>query len=228
MATTDPRIDAYIQRAAPYAQPILKRIRAAFRTGCPQLEETIKWGNPVFMHHGILGGMAAFKQHVSFSFWRGTQVGDPKGILTKIGDTLMSQAKIGSIAECPTQAVLVAYVKRAVKANEAAAKAGRIVRKQPARAVPKTPADLAAAFQKHKAAKATFDAFAPSHKREYLEWILEAKKPETRARRIVQAIAMMAAGKSRNWKYERPKAGAAKKASPKTTKKAPAARTRRK
>jgi uncharacterized protein YdeI (YjbR/CyaY-like superfamily) len=225
VATTDQRVDAYITQAKPFAQPILKRIRAAFHQGCPKLEETLKWGNPTFMHEGILGGMAAFKQHVNFSFWRGNDVGDPDGILTKIGDTLMCQAKITDLSECPSQAVLAKYVKRAVKANEAAAKApSKSSAKRATKPAPKMPPDLASALKKSKKAKATFDGFSPSHKREYIEWVTEAKKDETRARRIVQAIELMTEGKSKNWKYERPKKTSAKKkaAKKKAAKKKPA------
>jgi uncharacterized protein YdeI (YjbR/CyaY-like superfamily) len=204
--TKDQRVDAYIAKAQPFARPILERIRKAFHKGCPAAEETLKWGNPAFMYHGILGGMAAFKAHVNFSFWRGGDVGDPDGILTKIGDTLMCQAKITGISECPSQAVLTKYVKLAVKANEAAAKeAPGKKAKRASKPMPKMPEDLAAALKKSKKAQATFDAFPPSHKREYIEWITEAKKDETRLRRIAQAIEMMTEGKSKNWKYERPK-----------------------
>ena len=63
------------------------------------------------------------------------------------------------------------------------------------------PPDLAAALKKNAQARATFDGFSPSHKKEYIEWIVEAKRDETRQRRLSQAIEMLAEGKTRNWKY---------------------------
>ncbi|MEM7248832.1 MAG: YdeI/OmpD-associated family protein [Acidobacteriota bacterium] len=226
MPKKDKRVDDYIAKAQPFAQPILRRIRAAFHEGCPDLVETLKWGNPVFEHQGILGGMVAFKKHAGLSFWRGTEVGDPKGIFERIGDTLLTQAKYTELRECPSKAVLVPYVKRAVKVNAALAKEPKkraTKKKTKARAV-RVPADLAAALVENDAAREVFEGFSPTHRREYVEWLVEAKRKETRARRLAQAVEWMTEGKSRNWKYQPQrktvkKAGKKKTGKKKTTKK---------
>jgi uncharacterized protein YdeI (YjbR/CyaY-like superfamily) len=193
----DPRIDDYIDRAAPFAQPILDHVRALVHKACPEVEETIKWGMPTFMHAGrILCGMAAFKQHAAFGFWQHARVvgeGEPR-------DGMGSYGKMTSVEELPPRKTVLAHVRKAMQLNEDGVKspARRAAPKPP----PKTPGDLAAALKQHPAAQATFDAFPPGCRREYIDWIVEAKRKETRAKRLGQAIEWMAEGKRRNWKYE--------------------------
>ena len=194
----DPRIDAYIERAAPFAQPILRHARALVHEACPEVEESIKWGMPSFSHAGgILCGMAAFKQHASFGFWRHADVvgeGEPR-------DGMGSYGKMTSLDDLPPRTTLLAHLRKAMQLNEAGLKSPK--RKPAPRPAPDTPEDLAAALAHNKAANATFDAFPPGCRREYIEWIVEAKRAETRTKRLAQAIEWMAAGKRRNWKYEK-------------------------
>ena len=72
MGTKDPRIDAYIEKSAEFARPILKKLRALVHKGCPApgVTETIKWGMPAFEYKGPFCGMAAFKNHCTFGFWK--------------------------------------------------------------------------------------------------------------------------------------------------------------
>ena len=192
----DPRIDAYIERAAPFAQPILQHVRVLVHEACPAVEETIKWGMPTFVHAGaILCGMAAFKQHASFGFWKHALVvgeGEPR-------DGMGSYAKLVSLDDLPPKRTLLAHLRKAVALNEAGVKSP--ARKSAPKPPPETPAELAAALAQAPAAKAAFDAFPPGCRREYIEWIAGAKRPETRARRVSEAVAWMAEGKRRNWKY---------------------------
>ena len=193
----DPRIDAYIERAAPFAQPILRHVRAAVREACPQVEETIKWGMPTFVHAGgILCGMAAFKQHASFGYWKHALVvgeGEQR-------DGMGSYGKMTSVDDLPAKKTLLAHIRKAMKLNEDGVKSR--ARKAAPKPPPETPADLAAALEKNKPAQAAFDAFPPGCKREYIDWIVEAKREETRAKRLAQAVEWIAEGKRRNWKYE--------------------------
>jgi uncharacterized protein YdeI (YjbR/CyaY-like superfamily) len=193
----DPRIDAYIERAAPFAQPILAQVRERVHDACPDVEETIKWGMPTFVHAGgILCGMAAFKQHASFGFWKHALVvgeGEPR-------EGMGSYGKMTSVKDLPPKKTLLAHIRKAMKLNEDGVKPQ--ARKAAPKPPPETPEDLAAALKKNRAAQATFDAFPPSCKREYIEWIVEAKREETRAKRLAQAVEWMAEGKRRNWKYE--------------------------
>ena len=193
----DPRIDAYIERAAPFAQPILQHVRGLVHEACPAVEETIKWGMPTFVHAGaILCGMAAFKQHASFGFWKHALVvgeGEPR-------DGMGSYGKLVSLDDLPPKRTLLAHLRKAVALNEAGVKSP--ARKSAPKPPPETTPELAAALAQSPAAKAAFDAFPPGCRREYIEWIAGAKRPETRARRVSEAVAWMAEGKRRNWKYE--------------------------
>ena len=197
MPSHDPRVDAYIAKSADFARPILKEIRARVHAACPQVEETIKWGMPSFVHAGaILCGMAAFKQHASFGYWKHALVmGDAER------DGMGSYGRLACVRDLPPKARMQADLRKAMKLNEDGVKPER--RKSAPRPAPEVPGELASALEKNKAAKATFDAFAPGCRREYIEWIVEAKREETRAKRLAQALEWMAQGKRRNWKYER-------------------------
>ena len=196
--TRDPRIDAYIERAAPFARPILAHARALVHQACPQVEETIKWGMPTFVHAGgILCGMAAFKQHASFGFWKHALVvgeGEPR-------DGMGSYGKMLSLDDFPAKKIVLAHIRKAMKLNEDGVKMPA-ARKAASKLPPEMPEDLVAALNKDNAAKATFDAFPPSCRREYIEWIVEAKREETRAKRLAQTVEWLSEGKRRNWKYE--------------------------
>ncbi len=200
MPKKNPEVDTYIAQAAPFARPILKRLRKAFHRGCPEIEEKIKWGVPYFDFQGPVVGMAAFKQHVSFGFWKSKLMEDPAGILGDDPAASMCNTKIRTVDELPDEDVLVAYVVQAVKLNIEGKKLPK--NKGAAKVAPDVPNDLARALRSNSAAKKTFEKFSPSHQREYIEWINEAKQQTTRERRLVSAIEWMSAGKSRNWKYE--------------------------
>lgn len=195
MASHDPRVDAYIAKSAEFARPILGEIRARVHAACPKVEETIKWGMPSFGHAGgILCQMAAFKQHASFGYWKHALVtGEAER------DGMGSYGKLASVRDLPSKTKMQADLKKAMRLNEDGVKPER--RKGEPKPMPAAPADLVSALSKNKAAKATFEAFPPGCKREYIEWIVEAKREETRAKRLAQAVEWMAEGKRRNWKY---------------------------
>jgi uncharacterized protein YdeI (YjbR/CyaY-like superfamily) len=198
MRTKDPRVDAYIARAAPFARPVLSHLRSVVRAAVPEAEETIKWGMPHYVHHGILCCIAGFKWHCALHLKRGAELlGDGAS------DDAMGQfGRITSLSDLPSKAVLVRLLRRAAALNESGEKAPRTPRKL-ARPAPRVPGDLAAALKGNAAAAATFAGFSPSKRRDYVGWILEAKGADTRAGRIATAIGWMAEGKARNWKYER-------------------------
>jgi len=199
MGKHDPRVDAYIAKSADFARPILEHLRAVIHEGCPEVEEAIKWGMPSFLYHGrILCGIAAFKQHCAFGFWGGRGL---VGNEDKRDDAMGQFGRIASLNDLPSKKVLVGYVKQAMKLADERAIAPAKPRKAP-KPAPATPDDLAAALKKNKKAAVTYEAFSPSCKREYVEWITEAKREETRASRVAQAVTWMAEGKQRNWKYQ--------------------------
>ena len=193
----DPRIDAYIARQADFARPILEHVRAVVHEACPDVEETMKWSMPTFVYGGgILCGMAAFKQHASFGYWKHAMVvgeGEPR-------DGMGSYGKMNALADLPPRKTLLAHIRKAMRLNEDGVKSP--VRKAAPKPPLETPPDLAAALRANKAAGTAFDAFPPGCRREYIDWIVEAKREETRAKRLAQAVEWIAEGKRRNWKYE--------------------------
>ncbi len=202
MSTTDPRIDAYINKAAPFAQPILHHIRQLVHKACPQVEETIKWSFPHFDYKGILCSMAAMKQHCSFGFWKASLMADPEKLLNKIGNTSMgSFGKIASINDLPSDKILISYIKEAVRLNKEDVKLPP--KERTAKKDVEVPGYMTSALSKNKKAQSAFDNFSPSHKREYIEWINDAKTEATRNKRIGTMLEWLIEGKSLNWKYQR-------------------------
>ncbi|MDP4147925.1 MAG: YdeI/OmpD-associated family protein [Bacteroidota bacterium] len=201
---TDRRIDAYINKSAEFARPILTHIRKLVHKACPGVEETIKWGFPHFDYKGAMCcSMAGFKEHCSFGFWKASLLKDKERILsTGERDGMGHIGKITSLKDLPPDKVMLAYIKEAAILNEEGVKLPPREKKPPRQELPMPPA-LGAALKKNKKAQAAFDGFPPSHRREYIEWITEAKTEETRQKRIDQAIEWVAEGKSRNWKYQR-------------------------
>ena len=195
MGKTDPRIDQYIAKSADFAKPILTHIRRVVHDACPDVVETMKWSSPHFDYKGMMCGMAAFREHCAFGFWKAALVLDNPAADEGMG----SFGKLTSIKDLPAEKKLAAYIKKAAKLNDDGVK---VARRAAAPKKPITmPADFAAVLKKNKPALRTFDAFSPSHKREYLEWITEAKTDATRHRRMATAVDWLAEGKPRNWKY---------------------------
>ena len=199
MAAKDPRVDAYIAKAKPFAQPILKRIRQAVHAGCPDVVETIKWSVPAFEYKGPMCGMAAFKAHCLMGFWKGALVKSmPKDRVTRAGG---GWGRFESVADLPDKKVMIRMVREAAALNDAGITVPRAVKapKPP----PKAPRYMLTALKADKKAFAAWQAFSPSHQREYIEWIGDAKSEATRDRRLETAVGWIAQGKGRNWKYER-------------------------
>jgi uncharacterized protein YdeI (YjbR/CyaY-like superfamily) len=195
--SADPRIDAYIARQAEFARPILEHIRAIVHEAAPEVEETIKWSMPHFTYKGrLFAGMAAFKAHATFGLW---QAGEVLGATGSEREAMGQFGRLRSLDDLPPDEELRALIARAV---EVAGQGPKPRPKKPPKPDLPTPNDLRAALDAEPKAAATFDAFPPSCRREYLEWVVEAKRPETRSKRIAQAVEWMAEGKRRNWKYE--------------------------
>lgn len=199
---TDPRIDAYIAKSATFAQPILTHLRSVVHAGCPGVEETLKWSMPAFTYKGILCGMAAFKAHCTFGFWKGELLVNGKKGAAETEEAMGQFGRITSVADLPSERKLISLVKKAAALNDAGVPAPHMVRAKATRKAPvKVPKYLKDALGRNKKARATFAAFSPSNKREYVEWITEAKTEATRERRLNTAIQWMSEGKVRNWKY---------------------------
>jgi hypothetical protein len=200
MSSRDPRINAYIAKAAPFATPILAYMRNAVHKGCPDVVETMKWSFPHFDYKGVLCGMAAFKEHCTFGFWKGSLL-NIGGIAAKSTDAMGQFGRIRSIDDLPPEKQLVALVRQAARLNDEGVKVER--RPRGTKPMPAAPPAFLKALRANKKAFAAYEGFSASHRREYLEWITEAKTDATQDRRIATAIEWLAEGKSRNWKYER-------------------------
>lgn len=198
MGSKDPRIDAYIFKSADFAKPILKHLRKIVHAGCPKVEETLKWSRPHFDYKGVMCGMAAFKQHCVFGFWKESLILDSGKAAEKTA--MGSFGCIKSLADLPSEKTLIDYVKKAAALNDAGIKA-------PGRTKPKkrepleVPDYFSTALKKNAKARKTFEDFPPSKRRDYLEWVTEAKREETRQERLATSIKWLAEGKARHWRY---------------------------
>jgi uncharacterized protein YdeI (YjbR/CyaY-like superfamily) len=206
MKEMDPRVDAYIEKAAPFAKPILLRLRKLIFQACPDVKETIKWSFPNYEVHGtVLCNMASFKEHCSFGFWKASLLKDPDRILKLADRNSMGHLdRLLSLKDLPSDKILIFYLKEAALLNENKVK---VVRKKTVSAKERpVPKSLAAALKKNKKASASFEAFSPSARNEYIEWIDEAKTEATLEKRLATTIEWLEEGKSRHWKYKTPKA----------------------
>lgn len=195
MGKKDERVDAYIENAEEFAKPILRHLREVVHEGCPDVEETIKWKFPVFMYKGIMCNMASFKEHCAFGFWKPSLI--VEGDEVRSEEAMGQFGRITSIEDLPPKEMLVGYVQRAMELNEQ----GIQPKKKRSKPELEMPEDFAAALRDAEGAQKAFEGMPPSHRREYVEWIIEAKREATRRRRIEKAVAQISEGKSLNWKY---------------------------
>lgn len=194
----DKRLDAYIAAAAPFARPILRHLRQLVHQACPAAEEAMKWGSPFFLYRGkILCFLAAFKTHAAFGFWGAGM----KKVIAADGHAKDGRGQLGRITargDLPSDRVLLGYIRTARRLHDSG-QTGR-VKPRPKPALP-DPADLAAALKRNRKAAAVWADFSPGARREYIEWITEAKRPATREKRLRTTLEWLAAGRKRNWKY---------------------------
>ena len=202
MPKNDPRVDAYIAKAQPFAKPILIHIRELVHKACPDIEERIKWGMPHFDYRGeMMCSMAAFKQHAVYGFWKAALMKDRKLLeIAQSEEAMGHSGRLTTVKDLPSDKVFLGYIKEAMKLNDDGIKL-------PSRAKPKEQKELAmpdylkVALKKNKKALTAFENFPPSHRIEYIMWFEEAKSEETRDKRLAQGLEWMAEGKSRNWIY---------------------------
>jgi uncharacterized protein YdeI (YjbR/CyaY-like superfamily) len=202
MEQYDSRVDAYIAKAAPFAKPILEHLRQLVHQASPLLTETIKWGFPFFDYRGSVCQMAAFKEHIGFGFWKEKQLNDPGKLIKPEDGTAGSFGKITSLNDLPVDEVLIDFIHQAIRLNEDGNKKPTVKKETAPKAAIEMPVDFADLLAANPKALETYQKFSPSHKREYLEWIVDAKTDATRQKRMETAIEQIAEGKSRHWKYQ--------------------------
>lgn len=204
MGTRNKATDNYIAKSADFAKPILHHIRELVHKACPDVEEKIKWGMPFFDYKGeMLCHMASFKQHAVMSFWKAALMKDPVLLENARAENAMGHlGRITSLKDLPPDKKITAWIKEAMQLNDKGIKLP--AKPKPVnQKVQAIPDHFAKALAKNKKAKLVFDKFPPSHKKEYLMWITEAKTEETRNRRMITALEWIAEGKGKNWKYEK-------------------------
>jgi len=203
VVATDARVDAYIADAPEFARPILVKLRELVHTACPDVTETIKWGAPAYEYKGILAIMASMKRHAVFNLWKGELIPEVKELYSEKFSTAMGTfGKITSVDDLPPDDKIVGWIREAMELNERGVKLPQRSHVEP-KPEAEVPDDLIAALEQNESARLTFEGFSPSRRREYVEWITEAKTDATRQKRLFQAVEWMADGKHRNWKYDR-------------------------
>ena len=196
----DARFEAKIKAAEPFAQPILRHLRALVHEACPGVRETVKWGHLCFEREAIICMIGAFRQHCAFRFWHGGM----RAVLAEDGVTELSAmssfGRITRVADLPSDRKMLGYLRHAVALAESGVPARR---RRPTRVKPETkvPAELAAALKANPVAAATFAKLSPGGRRDYVDWIGEAKREATRSNRLATTVAWLAEGKARDWKY---------------------------
>lgn len=202
MEKFDPRIDAYIDKSADFAKPILIHIRDVVHQASPLISETVKWGMPFFDYKGPVCMMAAFKQHLGFGFWKASRLNDPDGLLQGSDEEAAagSFGRISKMEDMPSDEALTDFILQMIAINESGIKEPK--KPSAPKAELPMPADFDKLLRENLAAMDNYEKFSPSKKREYLEWFADAKSDATRAKRMEQALEWITEGKSRNWKYQ--------------------------
>lgn len=203
MPSYNKSIDAYIEKSADFAKPILNHLRELVHNTCPDVEEKMKWSMPFFDYRGeMMCNMASFKQHCVFGFWKGAIMKDPILRETAASEVAMGHlGKIRSLKDLPPDKKLVGWIKEAMRLNEDGIKLPPKPKNSQINEII-VPGYFADAIAKNKAASKFWNAFSPGKRKEYVGWITEAKTEITRNKRMETAIEWIAEGKSRNWQYQ--------------------------
>lgn len=202
MGKRDERIDAYINKSAAFAKPILQHLRELVHRACPQVEETMKWSFPHFDYKGMMCSMASFKQHCTFGFWKASLLSDSGKLLAQSREAMGQLGQIKALEDLPPDDVLIAYIKEAARLNDENVKLPSRTQTTEKKEIA-VPEYVSEALRQNEKAAETFENFSYSNKKEYVQWITEAKSEETRNKRLATAIEWLNEGKSKNWKYEK-------------------------
>jgi uncharacterized protein YdeI (YjbR/CyaY-like superfamily) len=202
MEQYDTRVDAYINKSADFAKPILTHLRDLVHKAAPELKETMKWSSPFFEYEGPVCQLAAFKQHCAFGFWKATLMDDPHKILNQQQDTAGSIGRITSLADLPSDEVLIQYIQQALSLNLQGVKVPARPKSQPEKSGVAVPDYFAELLSQNVLLSEQFDKFSPSQKKEYISWFEEAKTEATKSKRLATATEWISEGKTRMWKYK--------------------------
>ena len=199
MGNRNKLIDEYIEKAAPFAKPILSHIRELIHEAWPEIEETIKWKVPVYEYKGIVCATGAFKTHCAFNFFKAKLMKDPYHVFSEqFSDAAGQFGKLLTVSDLPSDSILREYIQEAAKLNTDKIK-GPAKKKEDADHL--IPNDLSIALKNNPIAQKQFETMSLGYKKEYIDWLLDAKMDATRQKRLETAIEWIAEGKPRNWKY---------------------------
>lgn len=204
MSKKDKRIDDYIAKSADFAKPILKHFRELVHKTCPDVEETMKWSFPHFDYKGsMMCSMASFKQHMAINFWKAPIMkgGEKLVAMAKTEEAMGHLGKIASLKDLPKDTVLAKYIKEAMRLNDEGVKFSYASKASATKTELKIPDYFLKAVSKNKKALKTFEGFSNSNKKEYVNWVVDAKTEATRESRLKTSVEWMSEGKIKNWKY---------------------------
>ena len=202
MSNRDERIDSYIENAQPFAQPILEHYRETVHEACPEVEEGIKWKYPHFMYKGkILTAMCAFKKHCGMGFWLESEMKTVREYTKdREKNGMFTLGKIEKLEDLPSKAKLIAAIKEAMELTDIGV---TLKKAEPAKTALPVPDYFEKALKADKKAWEVFDKASPSFRKEYINWLTDAKTETTRNKRMEQAVEWISEGKARHWKYEK-------------------------
>ncbi len=195
------QINQYIAENPEWQRKLLVRLRQLIHSTDAEVEETWKWNSPHFDHQGIMIGLQAFKEHVAVWFHKGSLIKDPKKLFEKLpkGEEKGMRSYKLHEGDALNEAAFVDLVKQAVALN---VKGTKLTDAKPAKKALVLPEDLGSVLHKDPTAWANWEAFSYSHKKEYIEWVTDAKQEETRKRRIAQALEKIREGESKEEKHQ--------------------------
>jgi uncharacterized protein YdeI (YjbR/CyaY-like superfamily) len=204
MRKYNPLVDEYIEKSQDFAKPILNYIREIVHECYPEIEEAIKWKFPTFMYKGkILCSMVSFKQYCSMGFWLHDEMQTIKNLETDVEKTNMfSLGKITKLDDLPSAPQLKKIILEAMELTDMGVK---LKKAAPLSTAIEIPEYFKNSLNQNKKALEVFEKASPSFRKEYINWIVDAKTETTRNKRMEQALEWIVEGKGRNWKYEKKK-----------------------
>lgn len=189
-------ITAYIEKATPEFKEVMIALRSVLNNPNFDIKEDWKWGAPNFNNEGMICWLAHFRNHVGMNFFKGTLIKDKYNLFTHYREEKGNrQLKFSDINQIIPEQIEY-YIEEAIKLNQENIK---VVKKEIDTSLP---LDLETELNNNPKAKMFFESLAPSYKRDYIEWIEEAKREATRTKRLATTMEWLSEGKKKNWKYE--------------------------
>lgn len=192
-------VNKYISNAPISQQKILSKLREIIHKASLDIEEKIRWSHPHFDYMGK--GMCfiqALKERVTFGFWFGDKIYNSPKLSKEAKAIYETMGNLTDVSQIPSTKLIIEEIHLAMKLIESG---NRDVKEKKVKPQLVIPDYLSLRFKKDKTANSSFSKMSPSHQREYVDWIIDAKTDETRENRISTMMSQVKEGKSKNWKY---------------------------